>query len=323
MNRTNSRRFLVVGDSAAARRLYESFQQVAHPRHVWCGVVADSAPNADLGDWQGPSDAIVEIVSRLRPTDLIVARNQLDLLLAKHLLRLAEGGLQIVDACALEEELTERVSLLGRDDIWATTLRGLRARGHGSRIFKRLLDVVAALCAIAALAIAIGPVALALKLERAGSVFVREQRVGRFGRRFSVLRLRTFRNTAGRRRWPFDDPAPRLLSGEIIRLLGLQRLPLAFAILSGQLSLVGPRALEPEAMRQLERESSVHLLRTTITPGLVGWEQLHFESRSVYDALRPLEYDLYYIKHQSFKLDVRILARIALRMLRMNRLASG
>jgi lipopolysaccharide/colanic/teichoic acid biosynthesis glycosyltransferase len=101
------------------------------------------------------------------------------------------------------------------------------------------------------------------------------------------------------------------LTGKIVHRLRLDRLPLALALVAGNMSLVGPRATAPDTFSRLECESPVFRLRTLVKPGLLGWEQLHRESRSSYDTLRPLEYDLYYIKHYSLRLDLLILARSA------------
>lgn len=323
MNRTSSRRLLVVGDSGATRRLHESFQQLAPRRYVWLGIVADGPVDGNLGVTLGDSRDLAEIVSRHRPTDLVVALERPGLTLTKTLLQLAGNGVRLVDARNLREELTQRVAVLGDEDVWVTALARLSCRRWGARAVKRALDLLAAICAVFALAVVLFPVALALKLDRAGSVFVAERRVGRFGRPFTLLRFRTARCAPGAQQWPFVDPPPPTRTGEYIRRIGIDRLPQAFAILAGHLSLVGPRAIEPEYLRRIERESPVFLLRSAVKPGLTGWEQLHREGRRIYDTLRLLEYHLYYIKPQSISLDLRTLMRSALALFGLRRAAGN
>jgi lipopolysaccharide/colanic/teichoic acid biosynthesis glycosyltransferase len=312
VTRIRPRRLLLVGDDCSARRLRESFQQSA-PRHwQWVGVVTDSPPDADLGPLLGASGELRDIVSRERPTDVVVALDHPGLTLARTLLQLTEAGVRLVGAHALHEEMTRRVALLGEREPWATAFCRLSYRRPFFHAVKRTLDLIAALFAVAALAVVILPVTLVLVLEGAGSVFVAERRVGFLGRRFTLLRFRTTRDVRGGLHWPLTDPPAPTRSGSYFRRFGLDRLPQALAILAGHLSLVGPRAPDYEAQQRFEQESPVFLVRTLVKPGLTGWEQLHRESRSIYDALRPLEYDVYYIKHQSLGLDLRILARTAL-----------
>lgn len=312
MSRISSRRLLIVGDSDPARRLHESFQQRAPRNWEWLGVVADGPAGADLGMKLGMTSDLAEIASRHRPTDLVVAVRSPGLSLCKTLLHLAKNKFRVIDVRTLHEELTHRVPVLGDDHAWDTALSRLSRQSLWTRTGKRTLDLIAGTCAFLAFALALFPVALGLTLERAGSVFVLERRVGHLGRLFTLVRFRTTRSGPAGQNWPFvEAPAP-IRTGALIRRFGIDRLPQSLAILAGHLSLVGPRAAEAQSLQRIERESPVFLLRTAVRPGLIGWEQLHTESRSNYDALRPLEYDLYYIKYQSFRLDLRILAHRAL-----------
>lgn len=311
-SRRGTRRFLVVGESRSALRLHESFQQLAPLNWEWLGVVADGSPGADLGTELGKTGELAEIVLRLRPTDLVVAVQCPGLDLCKTLLRQAGSELRVTHVRTLLEELTQRVPVLGDEEAWDTALAGLSRRSAWRSAAKRMLDLVAGSCAFLAFVLALFPVALGLMLERAGSVFVPDRRVGRLGRPFTLLRFRTTRSGPTGQKWPFvDAPAPTL-TGALIQRFGIDRLPQSLAVLAGHLSLVGPRPAEVESQQRVEREIPVFLARTVVKPGLTGWEQLHRESRSVFDSLRQLEYDLYYVKHQSLGLDLRILARSVL-----------
>lgn len=312
MTQVSVRRFILLGDNRPARRLHESFEQLAPCSWEWLGAVADNPVAADLGMKLGMTCDLAQIVSRHHTTDLIVATQSPDLALCKTLLRLARNGVRVTNVRTLHEELTHRVPVVGDNDAWDTAVDRLAHRGLRTRAAKRMLDFVAGTGAFAAFALAVFPVALGLMLERAGPVFVRERRVGRLGRPFTLLRFRTDRIGPAGRRWPFvDAPAPTR-TGAFIRRLGIDRLPQSLAILAGHLSLVGPRPAEVDYQRRIESEFPVFLARTVVKPGVTGWEQLHRESRTAFDTLRQLEYDLYYIKHQSFGLDLRIIMRSAL-----------
>ena len=314
-SRRQPRRLLGVGNTDATRRLRESFLQSAPRNWDWLGVVDDRAVEAEVGPWLGTQGELQRLVFNYRPTDIVVCQELPTLTAAKALLQLRAGGVRLVGFTALHEEMTERALLGSEAQAWEVAMRALSCRRWWFDVTKRMLDLVAGVSGLAVLGLVVLPVALGLKLERAGSVFVRERRVGFLGQRFTLLRLRTARDAVGPQRWPFVDPPPPLRTGSLIRRLGVERLPQALAVLAGHLSLVGPRAAEQEVHERLERESPIFLLRTAAKPGLVGWEQVHRESRAIFDSLRPLEYDFYYVKHQSLVLDLRILASAALTLL--------
>lgn len=309
MTQVSARRFILVGDNRPARRLHESFQQFAPVDWEWLGAVTDDPAGADLGGRLGLTRDLAGIVSRHGPTDLVLAIQSPDLTLWQTLLRLASNGVQLTSVRTLHEELTHRVQVVGDNDALDTALDRLAHRGLGTGVAKRMLDLVTGAGAFAAFTVALFPVALGLTLERAGSVFVRERRIGRFGQPFTLLRFRTARGGDGGQRWPLvDAPAP-IRTGVFIRRLGIDRLPQSFALLAGYLSLVGPRPAEVGYQQRVQREFPVFLARTAVKPGLLGWEQLHRESRSASDTIRQLEYDLYYVRHQSLGLDLRIILR--------------
>ena len=98
--------------------------------------------------------------------------------------------------------------------------------------------------------------------------------------------------------------------GRILRRLHLDEAPQAINILRGDLSFVGPRPERPEFVMQLEREIPFYRARHAVRPGITGWAQVNYDyGASVEDALTKLQYDLYYIKHQSLWLDLLILAK--------------
>ena len=318
MSRARARRLLLVGDTPEARRLRESFQQLAPGDWEWLGTASDTPVDVALQPWLGASDELPGLVSRHRPTHVVVALAHPPLALARTLLQLRDRAPTVLDVDTAHEELAQRFPLVGSEQAWAMALRCLSRRRPLSRAAKRSLDILVGLGAAAALVLVLPPAALALRLEGAWSVFVAERRVGLRGMRFTLLRLRTSRDAQGAG-WPLAEPPPPLRTGAWLGRLRLDRLPRAFALLAGHLSLVGPRAVDEAAQERAERESPAFLLRTAVKPGLVGWEQLHRESRSLYDALRPLEYDMYYIKHQSLALDLRILLLAALSVLGFRR----
>jgi lipopolysaccharide/colanic/teichoic acid biosynthesis glycosyltransferase len=148
----------------------------------------------------------------------------------------------------------------------------------------------------------IGILALLVKASSPGPAFVREQRVGLNGVTFTVscLRLR-------------DASGGILRYGWLSRFLersGWSGLPLLWNILRGEMSFVGPRPDRPEFAALLNDVLPYNFQRTLVKPGVVGWAQIHdLGDDPMHDALRRLEYDLYYIKNLSPSIDIFVLLR--------------
>jgi lipopolysaccharide/colanic/teichoic acid biosynthesis glycosyltransferase len=153
-------------------------------------------------------------------------------------------------------------------------------------------------------------VAALIKLDSPGPLFYRQERVGLNGRVFSITKFRTMQVDAERdgARWAqVNDPRVTRV-GRFLRLCRLDELPQLFAVLKGDMTLVGPRPERPVFVEQLKQQIPFFGLREAVKPGVTGWAQLRYPyGASVEDARAKLEYDLYYIKHGSLFLDLAIL----------------
>ena len=114
----------------------------------------------------------------------------------------------------------------------------------------------------------------------------------------------------GQARWadPDDERVTRV--GRFLRSSRLDEVPQLFNVLKGDMSLIGPRPERPEFIAQLQEGIPFYRTRLAVRPGLTGWAQVNYPyANSVQDALVKLQYDLYYIKHQSLYLDLVILLK--------------
>lgn len=180
---------------------------------------------------------------------------------------------------------------------------------------KRGVDIVAALV----LSIVTLPIsflaALAIKLTSQGPVFFSQTRVGLHGDEFMLRKFRTMINNAedGGAQWASNDD-PRITAvGRLLRKSRIDELPQCWNILKGEMSIIGPRPERPEFTNSLKQDIPYYDLRHIIKPGLTGWAQVMYPyGASREDALRKLQYDLFYIKNQSLMLDLNILLRTVL-----------
>ncbi len=186
---------------------------------------------------------------------------------------------------------------------------------------KRLLEVPAALIALLLLFPPALLLALIHQIESPGPIFYLQERLGKDGRPFRLIKFRTMVPNAEPEGKPVfakkDDPRITRI-GKIIRKLHLDEVPQLLNVIKGDMSLVGPRPERPEISRVLERKLPLYPLRTRVRPGVTGWAQIHFgyAGDDFQQHLRKLEYDLYYIKHRNFYMDLHILYRTFLLFLR-------
>lgn len=208
------------------------------------------------------------------------------------------------------------LSLVGTSEM---SSRIEKARHAASGAGKRVFDILAATALLVFLAPLILLVGLAIKLDSPGPVLYRQQRIGRGGRPFEILKFRSMTVDAekdGVAAWAAKDDRRVTRVGRFIRKLRIDEIPQAINVIRGDMSFVGPRPERPEFVRLLEREIPNYHLRHVVRPGITGWAQVKYEyGASVEDARIKMQYDIYYLEHFSLWRDFLILlmtVRVAL-----------
>lgn len=184
---------------------------------------------------------------------------------------------------------------------------------HGARYLrvKRVLDLVIGLSGCLALAVVVPFVAVGNVIGNRGPLFYRQERVGKHDRRFTILKLRTMReDPLGTPSWTeIDDPRVTRF-GALLRRTHLDELPQVVNIVRGELSVVGPRPEQPRYVEELRAKLPFYDLRHLVRPGLTGWAQVKYGyAGDERDALEKLQYEFWYLRHQSLSLDARVVAR--------------
>ena len=157
-----------------------------------------------------------------------------------------------------------------------------------------------------------------ITLGSPGPVIYKQKRLGKDSHEFTIYKLRTMTHNAERTgpQWSqIDDPRVTRI-GRFLRRTRLDELPQLYNIIKGDMSFVGPRPERPEFVNSLLANIPFYQTRNLVKPGLTGWAQVNFPyGSSVDDAIEKLQYDLYYIKHQSLSLDLSILIRTIITVL--------
>ncbi|TMB13641.1 MAG: exopolysaccharide biosynthesis polyprenyl glycosylphosphotransferase [Deltaproteobacteria bacterium] len=248
-------------------------------------------------------------VRELRVDTVVIASDERRARLPiEEFIRLRLSGVTVLPAQRFAERVLRRVpiALLRPSDLAIGEGLSSPVRTAVKRVFDLLVSSVLLVCAAPVLAIA----AVLIKLDSRGPVFYWQERVGRGGRIFRLYKLRTMHQDAEKASGPVwaahRDPRITRL-GAVLRKTRLDELPQAFAVFRGHMSFVGPRPERPFFVQQLKTQIPFYGMREAVKPGITGWAQIRYPyGSSVEDARAKLEYDLYYVQHQSLFLDLAI-----------------
>lgn len=177
--------------------------------------------------------------------------------------------------------------------------------------FKRAIDFVSALMLVPVLCV-LAPFVVGgnLLLGNRGPLLYRQERVGRGGIPFTIVKFRTMRPDSGTTSWTADDDPRVTRFGRVMRKAHIDEIPQVINILRGDLSLVGPRPEQPHYVQELTEKIPFYRLRHLVRPGVTGWAQVKYDyGATEQDAMEKLQYEFWYLRHQSLTLDLRIIGR--------------
>lgn len=314
------RRVLIVGAGWAGRTIACAIRENAGAHFHVVGFVDD-----DGAKQKSPVEGLPVLGARDNLLDIIHERNVAEVILAvthdlpgemfRILLDAQEQGVQITPMSVLYEQLTARVPVEHIGDSWYVALPlGHAGTGGVYPVVKRVFDVLLATAGLFIFALMLPFIALAIRLDSPGPIFYSQERVGRGGRVFRVRKLRTMVQDAerdGRAIWASSRDPRVTRVGRLLRKARVDEFPQLVNILRGEMSAVGPRPERPEFVDQLEKSVPFYRLRHAVKPGMAGWAVVNYDYvDSIESARVRVEYDLYYIKHQSLWLDILILVRM-------------
>jgi exopolysaccharide biosynthesis polyprenyl glycosylphosphotransferase len=324
-------RVLILGGGRLARALAEAVGERPRSGCELVGVVGDAAELSDPlpgCPYLGPLSGFAEVVRRTRPDHVVVTlaerRSQLPV---PDLFGSRLGGIVVEEGVQAYERIAGKVSLehLGAapwifgDDLRGSALDRMLTRGMSLAVAALGLVLAAPLLAV---------LALAITLDSRGPVEFVQRRVGRHGRPFDLLKLRTMRVARGPvSEWAGANHDRITRLGRWLRKFRLDELPQFINVLRGDMDVVGPRP-HPETNRNLldivlrntpewGGEVPYYSLRCLVRPGITGWAQVRYGyADNLEEEIEKVRYDLYYVKRRSFWLDLRILGETVAIVLR-------
>ncbi len=300
-------RVVVVGPADLAEELrVELAGNPERPASVVEHLTEEAA--ADVSDRRRP---LVEAVSATGATVLVLSGPaQQDERVIEQAAVLHEAGIRVRTQSLFYEEWLGKLPVadLGRVSLFFDI--GEVHRMRFAR-FKRIVDIGAGVVGLVPLGLLIPVVALGNLVANRGPLFYSQDRVGRSGHVFRILKFRTMRDDAAvPTDWTSEDD-PRITAfGGVLRRTHLDELPQVWNIVRGDLSLVGPRPEQPRYVAELTEKLPFYDLRHIVRPGLTGWAQVKYGyAGDERDALEKLQYDFHYLRRQSLSFDFRIAAR--------------
>ena len=269
------------------------------------------APATNGSSSRGRPASILGLAQDMNVDVLAVAlEDRRERLPVEALLQCRLAGISVREQEALYERITGKIALQALRPSYLIFNEGFAAHPW-TDLLKRAVDVTMSSLMILLSWPLMLVTAIAVRMDTPGPILFRQERIGRDGLPFTLLKFRSMRADAEAATgpvWAVEDDPRVTRAGRFIRRARLDELPQLFNILAGQMSLVGPRPERPVFVEELSKRIPYFRQRHIVKPGLTGWAQINYRyGASFEDAVQKLQYDLFYIKNQSFLFDLSIL----------------
>ena len=310
------KRVLVVGEVSNIDSLVKSLRN-SDPNYKIVGFINSEETTSESVKFKGlkefDSADFLDIIEKEKISEILVASFNTEAITAEvyhDLMLLLERGFKIRDYTQVYEEMLLRVPIqfVGKDFYKYFPF----SRSNENQLyifFHRLFDVLFSIVGVLIGIILLPLIYIGNLLGNKGPLFYSQERVGRNGKPFNILKLRTMivNAEADGVKWAKKDDKRVTAFGKFLRRSRLDEIPQFYNVLKGDMSIIGPRPERPFFVNELSRIIPFYETRHIIKPGLTGWAQVKTRyGSSVDDSLLKLQYDLFYIKHRSIFLDFNI-----------------
>lgn len=310
------KKVLIVGEISNIEAIIDALRN-ADPNYKIIGFInceprkSDRIKFKDIVEYSPKQ--IYQVIKDEHVSEIVIASYNSDSItpeIYKDLITLLEGGFPIKEYTRVYEDMMQRVPVqfVGKDFYRYFPF----SRSNHNKLylfFQRLFDIYIAVFGILFGIILLPLILLGNLSGNRGPLFYSQERIGKNGKLFKIIKFKTMiknAETSGAV-WAKKNDVRITPFGKLLRNTRLDELPQFLNILKGDMSLIGPRPERPHFVRQLSQVLPFYETRHIIKPGLTGWAQVKTRYGSSVDhSLLKLQYDLYYIKHRSFLLDVNI-----------------
>jgi exopolysaccharide biosynthesis polyprenyl glycosylphosphotransferase len=313
------RRVLIIGAGNAGQSIINVISGQWPPPFYTVGLVDDDPEKLGnkIGDFTviGTSKDLTQLITEHQVTDLILAiTGEMHGEMFQALLSAQEKGIRLTPMPQIYEEILSRVPIFLLEAEWI--VRSFVEKSHTSSTYqlsKRLLDFAGGMVGTLIMLALFPFISLAIILESGFPIFFAQERLGRGGQPYKIIKFRTMSRDAekeGEARMAEENDERVTKVGWFLRRTHLDEFPQFMNVLRGEMSLVGPRAERPQMVAYFQKALPFYRARLLAKPGVTGWAQINFGyAGTVEETAIKLEFDLYYIEHRSLLLDVAIILR--------------
>lgn len=310
------KKVILICDKEQVKELVSGLESVDPHYRVLGYVNSDSSDESNLSTMKVKNidinnlelfvkeNSISEIVIASQKTDGITVN------LYNQLIHLLESGFIIREYTQVYENITQRIPVqyVSRD-FYRYFPFSRSNQNHLYLIIMRLIEVLLSLVGLSICLALIPLVFLGNLLGNRGKLFYTQERVGKNGEVFNIVKFRTMIKNAEKEGAVFATTNDSRVTpfGKILRKSRVDEFPQFYNILKGEMAVIGPRPERPVFVNEIAEVMPFYETRHVIKPGLTGWAQVNYSyGATIEDSLIKLQYDLYYIKHRSLFLDINI-----------------
>ena len=313
------KKVLIVGETSNIKSIVEAFND-SDPNYKIVGFINCEKKKVDKIKFNGIVEyspkQIYQVIKDESISEIVIASYNSENItpeIYRDLITLLEGGFPIKEYTQVYEDMTQRVPVqfVGKDFYKYFPF----SRSNQNKMylfFHRFFDVIISVVGTLVGLIVLPLILLGNAVANRGPLFYTQERIGKNGNLFRIIKYRTMVKNAekGGAVWAKKNDARITPFGKFLRHSRIDEIPQFINILKGDMSLIGPRPERPHFVRELSQILPFYETRHIVKPGLTGWAQVKTRyGASVDDSLLKLQYDLYYIKHRSFFLDLNILIK--------------
>lgn len=313
------KKVLIIGETSNIETIVEAFKS-SDPNYKIVGFVNCERDKLSSVKFNAIKEYaprhIIDVIKKENLSEIVVASYSSENITSEiyyTLIKLLEEGFPINEYTQVYEDLTQRipVQFVGKDFYKYFPF----SRNNQNKLylfFHRLFDIIISFIGVLIGGVLIPFVLLGNFIGNRGPLFYSQERVGKNGRLFKIIKFRTMIKDAEQSgiAWAKKGDVRVTPFGKFLRHSRFDEIPQFINILKGEMSLIGPRPERPFFVRELSKMLPFYETRHIVKPGLTGWAQVKTRyAASIDDSLLKLQYDLYYIKHRGFFLDMNILIK--------------
>ncbi|WP_158844223.1 sugar transferase [Algibacter sp. L1A34] len=310
---------LIVGEISSIQSIVDAFRN-SDPNYQIVGFINCETEKGESIKFNGAKEfspkEIHQVIKQENISEIVIASYNSETItpsIYRDLITLLENGFPIKEYTQAYEEMTQRVPVqfVGKDFYKYFPF----SRSNHNKLylfFRRVFDIAISIIGLLISLVFLPLILIGNLIGNRGALFYTQKRIGKNGRPFQIIKYRSMIENAEKNGavWAQKNDIRITPFGKFLRHSRLDEIPQFINILKGEMSLIGPRPERPRFVAELSDLLPFYETRHIVKPGLTGWAQVKTRyGSSVDDSLLKLQYDLYYIKHRSFFLDLNIIVK--------------